>query len=61
MIHADGTGARQLTDLPGQVEGPVFSPDGTRIAFSEQQYEDPRQSWIRVVGADGSGLVDAAT
>jgi WD40 repeat protein len=35
IINADGSGLRQLTEVPGaHVVGPVWSPDGTRLACS---------------------------
>ena len=34
VMRADGTHVRRLTDSPGLDEGPEFSPDGTKIAFS---------------------------
>jgi Tol biopolymer transport system component len=56
VMNADGTGDRVLLDsqavncfYPGLVR-PAWSPDGTHIAFSCDDYG------IRVVGADGSGL-----
>jgi Tol biopolymer transport system component len=33
IINADGTGKTQITDTPNEIEtGPVWSPDGTKIA-----------------------------
>jgi Tol biopolymer transport system component len=57
VINSDGTGAKQLTDLPGQTEGLAFSPDGTLIAFSEQDYAIASQNGLYVVRPDGSGPV----
>lgn len=53
-IHAmrpDGSDVRRLTDSPGLDEGPVWSPDGTKIAFSSAR--DGQQE-IYVMNADGS-------
>jgi dipeptidyl aminopeptidase/acylaminoacyl peptidase len=33
LSHLDGKAARRLTELHGYVDAPVFSPDGSRIAF----------------------------
>jgi Tol biopolymer transport system component len=35
IVRADGTDMRQLTNGPGLRVDPVFSPDGTRIAYRE--------------------------
>jgi Tol biopolymer transport system component len=51
VMRADGTHVRRLTDSPGLDEGPEFSPDGTRIAFSSAR--DGQQE-IYVMDADGS-------
>jgi len=57
VMNADGTGDRVLLDsqavdciYPSTLVRPAWSPDGTHIAFSCDEYG------IRVVGADGSGL-----
>jgi dipeptidyl aminopeptidase/acylaminoacyl peptidase len=51
VMRADGTDVRRLTDSPGLDEGPEFSPDGTKIAFSSAR--DGQQE-IYVMDADGS-------
>jgi Tol biopolymer transport system component len=51
VMRADGTDVRRLTDSPGLDEGPEFSPDGTRIAFSSAR--DGQQE-IYVMDADGA-------
>jgi Tol biopolymer transport system component len=51
VMHADGTHVRRLTDSPGIDEGPEFSPDGTKVAFSSAR--DGQQE-IYVMDADGS-------
>jgi Tol biopolymer transport system component len=51
VMRADGTHVRRLTDSPGLDEGPVWSPDGTKIAFSSAR--DGQQE-IYVMSADGS-------
>jgi Tol biopolymer transport system component len=51
VMRADGSHVRRLTDSPGLDEGPEFSPDGTKIAFSSAR--DGQQE-IYVMDADGS-------
>jgi WD40-like Beta Propeller Repeat len=51
VMRADGTHVRRMTDSPGLDEGPEFSPDGTKIAFSSAR--DGQQE-IYVMDADGS-------
>jgi Tol biopolymer transport system component len=50
-MRPDGSDVRRLTDSPGLDEGPVWSPDGTKIAFSSAR--DGQQE-IYVMNADGS-------
>ena len=57
-MNVDGTERVQLTDLsaafPADVEGPEWSPDGSRIAFDGGA--DDGHAHIFVVNADGTGL-----
>ena len=52
VMNADGSDVRQLTNTPGKEEGPVWSPDGTKIAFSSDR--DGQQE-IYIMNADGTG------
>ena len=60
VVGSDGTGLRRLTR--GSDENPVWSPDGTRIAFVRNikvgidRDEIVTRPTIFVVNADGSGL-----
>jgi Tol biopolymer transport system component len=52
VAAADGSGARQLTDGPGQIQGsPWWSPDGSRIAFDSLAEDGHFHIWT--VDADG--------
>lgn len=51
VMNVDGSHVRRLTDSPGLDEGPEFSPDATKIAFSSAR--DGQQE-IYVMDADGS-------
>jgi Tol biopolymer transport system component len=51
VMRPDGTDVHRLTDSPGLDEGPVWAPDGTKIAFSSAR--DGQQE-IYVMNADGS-------
>ena len=57
VMRADGSHQRQLTHGAIDVE-PVFSPDGTKIAFGRIVGDSPtgQLEAIYVINADGSGL-----
>jgi uncharacterized repeat protein (TIGR01451 family) len=59
VINADGTGRSNLTNGDGFNIYPSWSPDGTRVGYARWVYgaEGLASSDVRVVGADGSGLV----
>jgi TolB protein len=53
VINADGTGLWRLTRNAVIDDGPVWSPDGRRIAFTRDR--DRQTANIYVMNADGSG------
>lgn len=59
VIRADGTDARRVTSGGFDVE-PVFSPDGTQIAFArivdDGDEDHPQVNSLHVVNTDGTGL-----
>jgi Tol biopolymer transport system component len=55
VVGKDGTGLRDLTPLGMRAEGPVWSPDGTRIAFHGAKSEDELLD-IWTMDGDGNNL-----
>jgi len=53
IMKRDGSGLKQLTDLPGQEWVPSWPPDGKRIAFVSKTEQDQQ---IFAINADGSDL-----
>jgi Tol biopolymer transport system component/DNA-binding winged helix-turn-helix (wHTH) protein len=57
VANADGSEARKLADIEGQVLWPHWSPDGKTIRFTQQTYQNGEvRDSIWEVGADGSNL-----
>jgi Tol biopolymer transport system component len=58
-MNADGSGVTQLTNDPGEDREPVWSPDGTKIAFvSFGAAVVGSSSDIMLMNADGTGLTN---
>jgi Tol biopolymer transport system component len=57
VANADGSNARQVTELNAAAFGPFFYPSGERIVFSSN-YGDPkgREFDLWAINVDGSGL-----
>jgi TolB protein len=53
IMNADGSGQRRLTRNPARDGGPVWSPDGRKIALTREWSNGRRE--IYVMNADGSG------
>ncbi len=62
VMKSDGSGKRQVTDLPGASFAPYFTPDGKRLIFSSN-HEDPRgrNFNLYLVNLDGTGLETVTT
>jgi TolB protein len=54
VVDADGTGLRQLTDLPGEDGWPAWWPDGRTIAFDHEVTESQFVFAAYLVGSDGT-------
>jgi WD40 repeat protein len=57
VVSTDGTGMRRLT-LPewGEASAPTFSPDGTRLAYANDDGDGRRQLWV--INLRGTGRID---
>ncbi len=55
-VNADGSGLRQVTDVPGDHTDPSWSPDGRRLVFSSTTGNLPTAQ-VFVVSADGGAPV----
>lgn len=56
VINPDGSGVTNLTNSLGEMEfSPVWSPDGTKIAFERRGTDSSHPGEIYVMNADGSG------
>ena len=55
-VNGDGTQRTTLTSGPADHFDPAFSPDGTRIAFSQWTFPDGPSKLIEVMNADGTGV-----
>jgi Tol biopolymer transport system component len=57
VINRDGTNLRQLTFLPGDDDSPLFSPDGSEVAFGRDRCvaSGPYEGWVAdITNIDGS-------
>jgi TolB protein len=60
-MNADGSGRVKVTDDPTLDQDPVWSPDGTQIAFSRYLAVNTNDVEIHLVNVDGSGLVQVTS
>jgi Tol biopolymer transport system component len=61
VADANGANAVRLAEVMGTIEGIAWAPDGDRLAFHAENYDDrDRTTLVAVIGADGSGLTTIA-
>lgn len=58
VMNANGTGAVRLTNYAGVDDHPVWSPDGTKIAWSRGETTPPFQYDVYVMNANGTGVTN---
>jgi TolB protein len=66
VMNADGSGVRRITDMSSTEKPystdrfwPIWSPDGKRLVFEVQHFENadpPNRRAFFIIGADGTGL-----
>ena len=57
VVNVDGSDPVNLTNTPERVESrPVWSPDGSQIAFMSSSLQDTADREIYVINADGSDM-----
>ena len=59
VMNADGTGKRQVSNLPGAAFAPIFTPDGKGIIFASNHHDDQgkgRGFDLFRINLDGTGL-----
>jgi len=62
VMNGDGTGQRQVTNLPGASFAPYFHPDGKRIIFASNYREPESRNFdLYLVDLDGSRLEQVTT
>lgn len=57
LIDPDGTNRKQITNVEGSDEIPVWSPDGKKIAFVRNTELQTRREHLHVMNADGSSVL----
>jgi dipeptidyl aminopeptidase/acylaminoacyl peptidase len=61
VMNSDGSGVQRLTFEPNPEFGPVWSADGSEIAFTRQDGGTDLNTNIAVMNADGTELVEVAS
>ncbi len=56
VMAADGSDVQRLTRHRGRDSAPVWSPDGSQIAFARDNMDPPRNRSIYVMDSDGSNV-----